>query len=77
MMDLRELTNETTKFLRPLQAEVSLNTRNKRKARRTEIPNDVPGTRIPNICLEKFMRFMVNQLSSHVIKSFINKNRLF
>ena len=63
MMDLRELTNETTKFLRPLQAEVSLNTRNKRKARRTEIPNDVPGTRIPNICLEKFIRFMVTQLS--------------
>ena len=44
-MDLRELTNETTRFLRPLQAEVSLKTRRRRKARRTEIPREVPGTR--------------------------------
>ena len=48
MIDLSELTNETTMLRRPLQADVNLNTLNKRKARSTEIPSDVPGTRNPS-----------------------------
>ena len=46
-IDRNEAINETTRFRSEDQAEVNLNILSRRRARRTDIPSDVPGIKIP------------------------------
>ena len=48
-IERNDAINETTKLRSELHAEVNLKMRNKRNARSTEMPNDVPGIKIPKI----------------------------
>ena len=48
-IERKDAISETTKLRNELQADVNLKIRKSRRARSTEIPNEVPGIKIPKI----------------------------